>query len=202
MPSSLDKKKQVQYFEKLYCTDSANICLTSGTTKEISILETLTLKQVMLKLALKGHFFSGNMLNIPSGNGRLNGFFSGYFGRIDCVDACGPAIDAICRQKSHPFLWNVIGRYEQGWLQEFQFTFGVKYDMIWCNYGASYLTDSEMETFLQRACQHLSENGAIVFKEVVIDDSEENNYLEAQQRVLRTQNQYESLFKSLHTVLI
>ena len=68
MPSSLDNKKQVQYFENLYCTDSANICLTSGTTNEISILETLTQKQVMLKLALKGHFFSGNMLNIPSGN--------------------------------------------------------------------------------------------------------------------------------------
>ena len=88
------------------------------------------------------------MLNIPSGNGRLNGFFSDYFKRIDCVDACGPAIESIGRQKTHPFLWNVIGRYQRDWLQEFRFTFGVKYDMIWCNYGASYLSDPEMKLFL------------------------------------------------------
>ena len=102
----------------------------------------------MLKLAILGHFFSGNLLNIPSGNGRLNGFFSNYFDKIDCVDACGPAIESISKQKTHPLLWDVIGNYKQDWLQEFRFPFGVEYDMIWCNYGASYLTDSEMERFL------------------------------------------------------
>ena len=74
--------------------------------------------------------------------------------------------------------------------------------MIWCNYGASYLTDSEMEAFLLRACQHLKENGVIIIKEVAIDSLEENNYLEEQQRLIRTQSQYEKLFKSLNTLLV
>jgi hypothetical protein len=38
---------------------------------------------------------NARMLNIPSGNGRLNSVYSEYFKIIDCIDPCVQAVKLV-----------------------------------------------------------------------------------------------------------
>jgi hypothetical protein len=49
------------------------------------------------------------MLNIPSGNGRLNGLFSEFVANIDCVDPCKKACEIVALQKKEKLNKEKIG---------------------------------------------------------------------------------------------
>ena len=175
---------------------------TSATNREVSHQEMRLLKILFKVLFKEPNVIQRQMLNIPSGNGRLHSLFKRFFRRIDCVDACEGAISKVAGQKSQPDLRKCIGLYKVDWLQDFKFTFKAKYDLIWCNYGFSFLEDNEAKKFLKRASDNLKDDGYLIIKEVLLDGgSTENLHMKDQDRLLRNMKQYKSLFRKFNNVM-
>ena len=61
------------------------------------------------------------MLNIPSGNGRLNSVFSEYFEVIDCLDPCEKANEMISKQKECSMFKQNIGSISKTTIQNWSF---------------------------------------------------------------------------------
>jgi len=171
----LDKNRQLQYYKRVYNNAVYDKYITSATNREVSNQEIHLLKILFKVLFKEPKVIQRQMLNIPSGNGRLHSLFKKFFMRIDCVDACEEAISKVAEQKIQPDFRKCIGLYKVDYLQDFKFTFKSKYDLIWCNYGFSFLEDSDARKFLQRASDNLKEDGYLVIKEVLLDGGQTEN---------------------------
>jgi hypothetical protein len=74
--------------------------------------------------------------------------------------------------------------------------------LIWCNYGFSFLEDSDARKFLQRASDNLKEDGYLIIKEVLLDGGQaENLRIKDQDRLLRNLKQYKLLFRKFYNVM-
>jgi SAM-dependent methyltransferase len=171
----LDKNRQLQYYKRVYNNAVYDKYITSATNREVSNQEIHLLKILFKVLFKEPKVIQRQMLNIPSGNGRLHSLFKKFFMRIDCVDGCEGAISKVAEQKTQPDFRKCIGLFKVDYLQDFKFTFKSKYDLIWCNYGFSFLEDSDARKFLQRASDNLKEDGYLVIKEVLLDGGQTEN---------------------------
>jgi ubiquinone/menaquinone biosynthesis C-methylase UbiE len=91
----LDKERQVEFYNKKYKVNELNEFYTSATTNLISSQEVYFLKEEFRMLLKDKKPEDMKMLNIPCGNGRLNGLFSKFVSSIDCVDPCEKAIHIV-----------------------------------------------------------------------------------------------------------
>jgi hypothetical protein len=91
----LDKNKQLQYYKRMYSQAVYDKYTTTDTNQIVSQQEIRLLKILFKVLFKETKYSQRQMLNIPSGNGRLHSLFRKFFRRIDCVDACEGAISKV-----------------------------------------------------------------------------------------------------------
>ncbi|KAL4988148.1 DUF858 domain protein [Aspergillus falconensis] len=71
-----------------------------------------------------------------------------------------------------------------------------KYDLIWTQFCANYVTDAQLVEFLRRCCEALTENGIVVVKENISTDfNGRDMYDEEDSSVTRTDEKFRALFK-------
>ena len=127
------------------------------------------------------------MLNIPNGNGRLNSTFSDYFWTIDCVDPCEKANIMVSNQKDNANFKDKIGNISKFTIQNWSLDSNSKklYNLIWCNYGFSYLNGKDAISFLENASNNLHYDGYLIIKDVIVEDKCCAIYFKDEERVFR-----------------
>ncbi|KAL4994320.1 alpha-N-methyltransferase NTM1 [Aspergillus recurvatus] len=71
-----------------------------------------------------------------------------------------------------------------------------KYDLIWTQFCANYVTDAQLVEFLRRCCKALTENGIVCLKENISTDfNGRDMYDEEDSSVTRTDEKFRALFK-------
>ena len=128
------------------------------------------------------------MLNIPSGNGRLNSTFSNLFSTIDCIDPCEKANELLSNQKGNANFKEKIGSISKLTIQNWSFDSNSKkiYNLIWCNYGFSFLNGTDAINFLENASKSLHFDGYLIIKDVIIEEKCCALYFKDEERVFRS----------------
>ncbi|KAL4903180.1 hypothetical protein BDW74DRAFT_180047 [Aspergillus multicolor] len=71
-----------------------------------------------------------------------------------------------------------------------------KYDLVWTQFCANYVTDAQLVEFLRRCCASLTESGFVGVKENISTDSNGQDwYDEEDSSVTRTDEKFRALFK-------
>ncbi|KAL6230873.1 hypothetical protein BDW75DRAFT_55906 [Aspergillus navahoensis] len=71
-----------------------------------------------------------------------------------------------------------------------------KYDLIWTQFCANYVTDAQLVEFLRRCCEALTESGIVGIKENISTDlNGRDMYDEEDSSVTRTDEKFRALFK-------
>ncbi|RDW79258.1 N-terminal protein methyltransferase [Aspergillus mulundensis] len=71
-----------------------------------------------------------------------------------------------------------------------------KYDLVWAQFCANYVTDAQLVEFLRRCCASLTESGIVGFKENISTDfNGQDMYDEEDSSVTRTDEKFRALFK-------
>ena len=99
MNIKLDQNQQIEFYNQKYNLEPFNHFFTSSTTIEVSLQEVDLLRSILddFYFTKDEKHLSLRMLNIPSGNGRLNSMFSEYFEVINCLDPCEKAIEMLSK---------------------------------------------------------------------------------------------------------
>ncbi|KAL4912471.1 alpha-N-methyltransferase NTM1 [Aspergillus aurantiobrunneus] len=141
-----------------------------------------------------------------AGVGRVTeGFLRDVCERVDAVEPVGKFADVIREKKVKDDQGRSLDRGGDGGRGEIGEIYGMgieswvpkrKYELIWTQFCANYVTDVQFVEFLQRCCGALTETGIVVLKENISTDLDgKDMYDEEDSSVTRTDGKFRALFK-------